>query len=366
MNAETAPDLTRSTLQLLFVGVLIAGTFWILEPFLVPLAWAATIAVSTWPVFLRVLSWSGGRRGIAVTFMTLTLMLVFVVPLYLAVTTILDNTGVVVEWSRSAATLVGPEPPSWIAGLPYVGPRTAARWREIAAGGPGDLSERLLPYARTLVAWFAGRVGGVGRMLLDFLLTVVIAAILYANGDTAAGFVDRFARRLAGVRGAEAAVLAAQAVRAVALGVVVTALLQSCLGGVGLAVAGIRFVAILTAIMFILGIAQIGPLPVLVPAIAWTYWASGGFWGTALLAWSVIVGLMDNVLRPVLIRRGAHLPLLLIFTGVIGGLIAFGVIGLFVGPVILAVAYTLLLAWMDDAPPPASIDASQRRARTSA
>jgi predicted PurR-regulated permease PerM len=160
--------------------------------------------------------------------------------------------------------------------------------------------------------------------------------------------VDRFARRLAGPQGERAVHLGAQAVRAVALGVVVTALVQSTLGGIGLAVAGVPFAAILTALMFILGVAQIGAAPVLLGAVIWVYARSGVAWGTGFLVWAVFCSTLDNVIRPLLIRRGADLPLLLIFVGVIGGLIAFGVIGLFIGPVVLAVAYTLLIEWMSE------------------
>jgi predicted PurR-regulated permease PerM len=132
----------------------------------------------------------------------------------------------------------------------------------------------------------------------------------------------------------------------VALGVVVTAIVQAALAGIGLAVVGVPFASILTALIFILAVAQIGAAPVLILATIWVYSTSGAVWGTAFLAWSIVCTTLDNVLRPVLIRRGADLPLLLIFAGVIGGLISFGVIGLFIGPVVLAVAYTLLVDWV--------------------
>jgi predicted PurR-regulated permease PerM len=136
----------------------------------------------------------------------------------------------------------------------------------------------------------------------------------------------------------------------VALGVVVTALVQSLLGGIGLAVAGVPFAAALTAVMFMLALAQIGAVPILLFGLAWLWSKESTAWFFALLVWTVIVGSLDNVLRPILIRRGADLPLILIFAGVIGGLFAFGLLGLFVGPVILAVAYTLLDAWVAEAP----------------
>ena len=138
------------------------------------------------------------------------------------------------------------------------------------------------------------------------------------------------------------------AISSVALGVVVTAVGQSVLGGLGLALAGVPLAAVLTAVMFMLCIAQLGPLPVLVPAVIWLYWSGESVWGTVLLTWSVLLSTLDSVVRPLLIRRGAHLPLLLLLAGVIGGLIAFGLVGIFLGPVVLAVAYTLLLSWMSE------------------
>ncbi|MGH2361944.1 MAG: AI-2E family transporter, partial [bacterium] len=186
-------------------------------------------------------------------------------------------------------------------------------------------------------------------------LTVIVTAILYSTGETAARGVRRFARRLADDRGENSVILAGQAIRAVALGVVVTALVQSALAGIGLAVAGIPYATVLTAIIFIFCIAQLGPILVLAPAVGWLYWTGDPVWGTVLLVWTVIVGSIDNFLRPVLIKRGADLPLLLIFVGVIGGLVSMGIIGLFVGPVLLAVTYRLLESWISDIDHPRAV-----------
>ncbi len=157
---------------------------------------------------------------------------------------------------------------------------------------------------------------------------------------------------MAGRRGDAAVLLAGQAVRAVALGVVVTALVQGVLGGIGLAVSGIPYATLLTVLMILCCLVQIGPLLVLVPAIVYLYWSGDTTWGTVLLIWSCVVGTLDNILRPVLIRMGADLPLILILSGVIGGLIAFGMIGLFIGPVVLAVSYRLVSVWMHEVPAP--------------
>jgi predicted PurR-regulated permease PerM len=145
--------------------------------------------------------------------------------------------------------------------------------------------------------------------------------------------------------------LAGNAVRGVALGVVVTALAQALLGGLGLWVAEVPGAGLWTAVMLLLAVAQVGPLPVLLGGVGWLFWSDQTGAAIGLLVWSVGVGLLDNVLRPWLIRKGADLPLLLIFAGVIGGLLAFGLIGIFVGPIVLAVTYTLLGSWMaEDAP----------------
>jgi predicted PurR-regulated permease PerM len=185
-------------------------------------------------------------------------------------------------------------------------------------------------------------------MTFDILLTVIIAAILYATGGTAAKGIISFARRLAGRRGEEVAVLAAKSVRGVALGVVVTAVVQSTLGGIGLAVAGVPAAPLLTAVMFMLCLAQLGPVLVLIPAVIWLFWSGHGTWGTVLAVWAIPVLSLDNILRPVLIKKGADLPLLLIFAGVIGGLVALGMIGIFIGPVVLAVTYTLTKSWIEE------------------
>ncbi len=352
MDSNRSSDLTRTTLQLLALGVLIASSVWILRPFLVASAWATMIVVATWPLLLGAQRWLGGRRALAVAAMTTALLLMLMVPLYFAITTIVNNAEQVMAWSKSLARLAVQPPPAWLAAVPLVGASLAKRWQQIAAAGPEELAVHLSPYAQTIVRWFVGQVGSIGLLLVQFLLTVIISAILYANGETVARGADRFARRLAGPRGENAVHLAAQAVRAVALGVVVTAILQSVASAIGLAIAGVPFTAILTALIFILGVAQVGAGPVLIPAVVWVYTRNGAAGGTVFLVWAIFCLTFDNFLRPFLIKRGADLPLLLIFAGVIGGLIAFGVIGLFVGPVVLAVAYTLLVDWVSESGPP--------------
>ncbi|MGE5855978.1 MAG: AI-2E family transporter YdiK [Syntrophaceae bacterium] len=340
-------DLTRTMLVVLFFVALIVANFFILKPFLPAFIWAVTIVVATWPLMLRLQTWLGGKRGFAVAVMTLALLLVLIIPFTLAIVTLLDNADMIKGSAESLKAKGLPPPPGWVSSVPLAGPKLSASWQELASAGPEGLSARVAPYAGKIVNWFVDQAGSIGMMVVQFLLTVLICAILYSGGESAADAVRRFVRRLAGQSGDDVAVLAAKSIRGVALGVGLTALIQSALGGIGLAVAGVPAAVALTAVMFMLCIAQLGPVLVLIPAVIWLYWSDQTLWGSVLLVWSILVGSLDNFLRPILIKKGADLPLLLIFAGVIGGLLAFGIIGLFIGPVVLAVTYTLLGAWVD-------------------
>jgi predicted PurR-regulated permease PerM len=344
-------ELARVTLSVLFIGGLIAGSLWILSPFLAAFIWATMIVVATWPLMRGVERAFGGRRAPAVAVMSLGLLAILMVPLGVALKAVFGHTDEFVALLGRLPTMQLPAAPEWLGKVPLAGERIVAAWNQLASEGMADLMAQAQPYARAAVEWLAKQAGSLALVLVQFVLIVVLCAVLYAGGESWAGWLRRFGRKLADEQGDRMVVLAGGAIRGVALGVVVTALVQSALGGIGLAIAGVPFAGVLTAIMLALCIAQLGPILVLLAATAWAYYTLGAGWGTFLLVWSLVVGFMDNVLRPLLIRRGADLPLLLIFAGVIGGLVAFGIVGIFVGPVVLAVAYTLLDDWVSAAPP---------------
>lgn len=349
--APGTPNLARTTLALLFIGLLIAAIFWIVQPFLSSLLWAAMIVIATWPFFLKLQARLGGRRWLAVAVMTLLMLLVLIVPITFAVLTIVDRSDEIIGWCKSfsLASVKIPPPPEWVGKIPLAGHWLDGQWGRLAAVSPEELarlSKSLTPYATKTVGWFVGQAGNFSLLLLHFLLSVLMAAILYTHGETAAAGIRAFARRLAGQHGEDVAVLSARAVRGVALGIVVTAVVQSSLGGIGLLFAGVPAAMLLTAVMLMLCVMQIGPGLVLLPAAIWLFWSGDKATGCIFSVWAALVCTIDNFLKPVLIRKGADLPLLLILAGVFGGLIAFGIIGLFIGPVILAVGFTLVRAWI--------------------
>lgn len=340
-------DLARITLAVLFIGVLLVGSLWVLAPFLGAFIWATMIVVATWPMLLRLQHAFGGRRALAVVVMSLGLLAILILPLVLAIDAILRQSDALLALVDRLPTLTLPTAPDWLDKVPLAGDRLQAAWNHFAGTGMSDLLAWAQPYVRDVASWLAHRAGGFAVVMLQFILVVILSAVLYANGDSWATWARRFGRRLADERGERMVALAGGAIRGVALGVVVTALIQTMLSGIGLAIAGVPYASMLSAIILMFCIAQLGPILVLLGATAWVYYAIGPGWGTFMLVWSLVVGMMDNFIRPLLIRRGADLPLLLIFAGVIGGLIGFGIVGIFVGPVILAITYTLLDEWVN-------------------
>ena len=299
---EPRPDLARLVFGVLFLCTLLIASLWILAPFIAAIVWATTIVVATWPILLALEKRLGGKRSLATAGMTLVLLGIVFVPFLAAIGALLGCANELMEEARTIRTMEVPPPPDRVGRLPLVGARAAAAWQGFAGEGVKEFAATFTPYGKQILKWFVTSAGSAGAALAQFLLTIVVTAVG-----------------------------------------------QAVVGGIGLAIAGIPFAGILTAVMFILCIAQIGPILVLAPAVIWLYSTGRPGFGTFLLVWTLIVGTIDNVARPILIRKGADLPLLLIFAGVIGGFITLGLIGIFVGPVVLAVAHTLMEAWLGEA-----------------
>jgi predicted PurR-regulated permease PerM len=339
-------DLAKLVLSIMALCGLVAAVFWIIRPFLAAIIWATFIAVSTWPLLLRLQKILWGKRGLATAVMTLALLLVVLLPFLGAVATLINHGDAISNFAKALPTYQLPPPPGFLERIPVVGEKAAETWLKLAEGGMQGLMDKISPYAVKVAQWFAGRVGSLGALLAQFLLTVAVTAVLYASGEGAVETVRAFLHRLLGQRGDDLLPLIGGAIRGVAMGVVVTALAQSLFGGIGLAIAGVPFAGPLTAAMFILCIAQVGPGLVLIPAVVWGFYSLGTGWGVFLLIWSIVAMTMDNFIKPILIKMGAPIPVLLVFAGVLGGLMTLGLIGIFVGPVVLAVAQSLFDAWL--------------------
>ncbi|WP_459676840.1 AI-2E family transporter YdiK [Acidisoma sp. 7E03] len=354
---RTRADPTRLMMMLFFIGGLTLCSVWVLKPFLPATIWATTIVVAIWPLLLRLQRLMGGSRGLAVAAMTLIVVVLFVVPFWLAVTTILNHIDSLIGLAHAVVSFRLPPPPPWVETVPLIGYKLQEAWDKFQGSGIGKVLPSATPYIGSTAQWFLGSIGSFGRLLVQFILTTVIVAIMSTHGEAGASVALAFGGRLGGERGRQMVVLGARAIRAVALGVMLTSLVDAAVGGIGLVIAGVPLATLLTAVMFIFCVAQVGPGIVLIPADIWMYVSGQYLMGTVLLVITVVAIAIDNLMRPLLIRKEANLPMLLVLVGVLGGLGAFGLIGLFIGPAVLAVAYTLLRAWIaeEDAMPPAPL-----------
>ncbi|EMH4160884.1 AI-2E family transporter YdiK [Pluralibacter gergoviae] len=345
-------DIPQVLLSVLFLSLMIFASLWILQPFILGFSWAAMVVIATWPLLKKLEKMLFGRRLLAVLVMTLLLLILFVVPIALLVNSLVE-TSVPLIHNVTAGNLTPPDL-AWLNTVPLVGGKLYIAWHSLLDMGGTAIMGKMRPYLGTTTTWFVGQAAHIGRFMVNCGLMLLFSALLYWQGEKAAFGIRYFATRLASTRGDAAVLMAGAAIRAVALGVVVTALVQAVCGGIGLAVAGVPYATLLTVVMMFSCLVQMGPLVVLVPSVIWLYWSGDTTWGTVLLIWSCVVGTMDSVIRPALIRKGADLPLVLILIGVIGGLIAFGMIGLFIGPVLLAVTWRLFDVWVREVPPPPS------------
>jgi predicted PurR-regulated permease PerM len=346
-TSEMRSQLLGNAMLLACVAALLWGTLAVLRPFLPAILWAAIIVVATWPIMLRVERLLGGRRSLAVAVMSSGLFVAVVAPVALLLGTLVTRLPELRDLGGRLLAGPWPGPPAWVGRLPF-GDRLSAEWSGAVAQSPDHWTAMAQPYLGKIALWLSQHVGTLGGITLEFLLTLVLVVVFYLHGEALAMVLRRLARRTGGARAEEGAMLASQAMRAIAAGVVLTALVQSVLSGLGLWAVGIPAAGVLTSVMFMLCIMQIGPMPVLIPGILWLAFQHRIGAAVGLSLWAVLMAGGDAILRPWLIQRGAKLPFILVLGGVIGGLLAFGLAGIFVGPILLAVVKRLMERWAAD------------------
>lgn len=339
--AGTAIDVV---LRVGLVALLIGWCVWIAQPFILPLLWGAIIAVALDPAHERLARGLGQRPGLAGGLLAAAGILLMVGPL--------AGLGVALAGSvRDLATrairgeLVVPPPPDGLATIPLIGPALDEYW-QLASTNLRELLEQLEPQIREAATWLLGFAGSLGLGFLSGLFAVVVAGVLLAWRDRIVPTVHRLAVRIAGERGEPLLLLGEATVQAVARGIVGTAFVQALLATAGFMVAGVPGGPLWGFLVFVLGLVQIGAFPVMIPVAIWAFSTMSALPLVLFLVWTVLVSLVDNVLRPLWIGAGARVPLLVLLVGVIGGLLAHGLLGLFVGPVVVALGYTLLTAWL--------------------
>lgn len=339
------PSRIDQILTLLVLGILIGGCFLVLRPFLTALLWAVVLCVTAWPLYEQLRYVLMQRHTLAAAVMSVLIAVVFVAPFVIVGMTLADNSVRMAQWTRDFMQQGPPDPPAWVAGLPLVGERAAAYWSGIAhdtAQFTTDLGKLIDPAK----AWLLAGGANIAQGLLQLTLSILIAFFFFRDGDAAVLRVRAVLARIAPRRGARLLNLAAATMRGVVYGILGTAVAQGVLMAIGLWIAGIGAAPLLGLVTFFLSPVPIGPPLVWIPASLWLLYQGSVGWAVFMLLWGMlVVSTVDNVLKPLIISRGSNLPFVLVLLGVLGGVVAFGFIGVFLGPVLLALGVALLSEW---------------------
>lgn len=328
-------------LVLLAIGCLI-----VLRPFFSAILWALILSFSTWPIYTRLLARIGNRETVASALMTLGVALVLVAPLAFLGATLADHVAGVIEIVRVVLDEGLPEAPTWLSRIPIFGNDLLHQWQDLA-GSEADFRAAVDPYVTQARAWALRSGANIGQGVVELTLSVLICFFFYRDGRDAAVHLHSGVRRVAGDRAQHLLDVAGSTVKGVVYGIMGTAFAQGLLATIGFWVAGVPGALLLGFLTFVLSLVPMGPPLVWVPAALWLFSTGDTWWGVGMAVWGfIVISGIDNVIKPWLISRENRLPILLVFLGVIGGVLAFGFVGIFIGPTLLAVGFTLLQEWI--------------------
>lgn len=336
----------RLIAQLLFLGLLVA-CLWVLGPFLSALFWAAVLAFATWPV-MRVLTRTlDGNVTLAASLLTGLWVLLVAIPLVWLGLNIADYIRNGMELTRNFRVIGMPAEPDWLGGIPLIGDWLQALWQALDEHGEAYLAT-IKPYMGQMGNWLLGRSATIAGGLLELALSLLLVFFFYRDGDRLAHFMRSLVLRIMRDRTDHYIELVAGTVSRVVNGVIGTAVAQAIVAFIGFSIAGVPGAFLLSIFTFGLSIIPMGPPLVWIPATAWLFLQQNYGMGAFMLVWGfVVISSVDNFLKPYLISRGGNLPLIVVLMGVFGGIIAFGFMGIFLGPVLLAVAYSLVSDWIN-------------------
>ena len=340
--ASTAASAVNSDVAIRFglVGLLAYWSWGVIAPFLTIMLWSAILTVALYPLFDRLARWLG-HRWLAAVLITLLCLLIILAPVTWLGFGLISG----VEFLTKELATGLPSPPESVKDWPIVGEHIFQAWSRAVTGIKAQLVE-LAPLLKPVGTKLLQIASNVMVGLLQFLASIVIAGFLFCPGPQLVDGLTRFMERVFPPRGSEMVQLAGATVRNVSRGIIGISLLQSFLAGAGFLIAGIPAAGLLAFVSLVLAVVQIGPAVVFLPIIIWSWTSMSTVNALMFTAYMIPVGLLDNLLKPVLMARGLDTPMPVIVIGVIGGTIAYGIIGLFFGPIVLSVAWKLITAWL--------------------
>jgi predicted PurR-regulated permease PerM len=330
----------------------------VLRPFVTAMLWAAVLSFSLWPVYGRLLKALGGRRTLAAALLSLGMILVVLLPFVIVAFKLADNINDLQAATQRLLDAGLPAPPAWLAKLPLVGQAATEAWRNLAADS-GNLLASLKRFVEPVVTQLFKTGMSLGVGLFQLALSILVTFFLLRNGAAVGDRLTDGAGRLLGERGKHLLDLAGRTVRGVVYGILGTALVQAVMAGIGFLIAGVPGAAFLALLTFFLSVVPVGPPLVWVPAVLWLFHQGATGWAIFMIVWGLGVSTVDNFVKPWLISQGSDMPFLLILFGVLGGVLAFGFIGVFIGPTLLAVGYRVVAEWSAASRPADSITAME-------
>jgi predicted PurR-regulated permease PerM len=328
------------------IALLAAWCLYIALPFIGPILWGIIIAVGTYPLYRWIQKKLGLSNGWAATVFT-ALMLVFIITPTVMLSNALVSEASVISQDLKEGSLVIPPPPESVADLPLVGKNLSAFWTKASEDPKGTLGE-LEPEIKKFVKWSVKAAGGAALGILLLIFSIIIAGIFLAGAEKGRHAAEIIFSRFVGGRGKEMTDLSRDTVTSVVNGILGIAIIQTLLAGMGFMVMDIPGAGALALVCLVLAIVQIDILIILIPLSLYMFNVTDTGPAIAFLIWNIMVGLMNNVLKPILLARGVKAPMAIIFIGAIGGLIAHGIIGLFVGGVVFVLGYTLFMFWLNE------------------
>jgi predicted PurR-regulated permease PerM len=326
------------------VVLLVAACLVILRPFLPLMAWGIVIAIAVDPGYRKVRSLLHGRGTLAAVICTLVLLAVLIVPVLLLARTLIDGVQSLSAHARDGTIRI-PSPPASVSGWPLIGAPLLRVWT-MASTNLTDLLRTYSPQIREFVPKLLSASAGIGLAVVQCVLSIAVAGALLANRERCAKATHLLANRLFGDQGNDFHQLAGATIRSVTVGILGVAVIQSVLAGLGFLLMGLPGAGLWTLFFLIAAVLQVGAL-VLIPAVIYMFAIASTAKAIAFALWCLVVGLLDNVLKPIFLGRGVAVPILVIFLGAIGGFLALGIIGLFVGAIVLSVGYKLSVAWLE-------------------
>jgi predicted PurR-regulated permease PerM len=340
--------LGRSVEVSIRIGLLIflaVTCFVILRPFLTLTAWGIVLAIATYPVYRKLQNALNGRAGLAAALWALLLLLILIIPVALLAKTLLEGLHTLTTGLQTGTLHIPPAPPT-LETWPIIGAPLKGAWN-LASKSSAEVLRKFAPQIKAVIPGLLAASAAFGLTVLQFVLSILLAGVLLANARSCVAVVASLTNRLFGARGSELQQLAGATIRSVTNGILGVAFIQSVFASIGFLVAGIPGAGLWALIFLFAAVLQVGPL-VLIPAVIYMFAIASTAKAVAFLVWCIVVGLMDNILKPLLLGRGVTVPTLVVFVGAMGGFIAMGIIGLFAGAIALSLSYRLFLTWLEE------------------